>query len=130
MSNLAKVGAVIFAKDISCVARFYEELLSMAIVHSANDYTVLDSPGYQLVIHGMPKKIADSIEISTPPVRRTEMPIKLFFLVPSLAAARELAVALGGELNPQEHEWEARGFRACDGHDPEGNLIQFREAIS
>jgi hypothetical protein len=23
--------------------------------------------------------------------------------------------------------FEARGFRACDGHDPEGNVVQFRE---
>lgn len=130
MSNQAKFGSVVFAKDLSCVARFYEKLLDMAIVHSATDYIVLDAPGYQLVIHGIPQKIADSIEISIPPERRTETPIKLFFFVSSLAMARDQATALGGALNPAEREWEARGFRACDGHDPEGNMIQFREAVS
>ena len=31
---------------------------------------------------------------------------------------------------PTTAEWQAseRGFRACDGHDPEGNVIQVREA--
>jgi predicted enzyme related to lactoylglutathione lyase len=130
MSNQAKFGAVIFAKDLFRVARFYEEILVMTIVHSAKDHIVLNGADYQLVIHGIPKKIADSIEISTPPERRTETPIKLFFFVPSLAIAREQAVELGGALNPAEGEWEARGFRACDGHDPEGNVIQFREALS
>ena len=130
MSNQAKFGAVIFAKDLLRVARFYKEILAMTIVHSATDYIVLDAPGYQLLIQGIPQKIADSIEISIPPERRTETPIKLFFFVSSLAVARDQAIALGGALNPAEREWEARGFRACNGHDPEGNMIQFREAVS
>jgi predicted enzyme related to lactoylglutathione lyase len=130
MSEQPKFGAVIFAKDISRVAKFYTELLSMTIVHSAEDYMVLNSSGYPLVIHGIPQKIAASIEIATPPERRTETAIKLFFLVSSLTVLREQAIALGGRLNPKESEWEARGFRACDGHDPEGNVIQFREAVS
>jgi catechol 2,3-dioxygenase-like lactoylglutathione lyase family enzyme len=29
------------------------------------------------------------------------------------------------ELGP----WESRVFRACDGHDPEGNVIQFQENL-
>jgi hypothetical protein len=53
--------------------------------------------------------------------------VKLVFAVPSIAQARAWAPALGGELNPPEKMFEARGFRACDGHDPEGNVIQFRE---
>jgi predicted enzyme related to lactoylglutathione lyase len=129
MSNQARFGAVIFAKDLSRVARFYEKLLAMTIVHSATDYIVLDATDYQLIIHDIPQKIADSIAISTPPERRTETPIKPFFFVPNLVIARDQAAVLGGALNPANREWEARGFRACDGHDPEGNMIQFREAI-
>jgi hypothetical protein len=29
-----------------------------------------------------------------------------------------------------EKEFEARGFRACDGYDPEGNVVQLREDVS
>jgi predicted enzyme related to lactoylglutathione lyase len=127
MSHQPRVGAVVFAKDLSRVAKFYEELLSMSVVHSESDHIVLESFGYQLVVHAIPKAIADSIDITSPPERRTETPIKLFFSVPSIAMARAKAVALGGGLNAKKHEWGAPGFRACDGHDPEGNVVQLRE---
>ena len=54
-------------------------------------------------------------------------PIELFFPVPSIAEARAKAPALGGKVGPKAKEWEARGIRACAGHDPEGNVVQFRE---
>lgn len=127
MSISTNAGAVVFAKDIVRVARFYEELFSIPAVHSERDHIVLESSQCQLVVHAIPKKIADSIEISIPPARRTETPIKLFFFVASLAEARAKAIALGGGLGPAKSEWEARGFRACDGHDPEGNVLQVRE---
>jgi len=127
MSYQPSAGAVVFAKDLPRVAKFYEELLSMAVVHSEPDHVVLESAAFQLVIHAIPKRIAASIKIGTPPARRTETPIKLFFLVASIAEARAKAATLGGELNPESGVWEARGFRACDGHDPEGNVLQLRE---
>ena len=62
------------------------------------------------------------------PVRvREDSCIKPFFPVRSLAEAREHAAATGGKLRPQSAEWEARGFRACEAIDPDGNVIQFRE---
>jgi predicted enzyme related to lactoylglutathione lyase len=130
LSTSTNAGAVVFAKDIVRVAKFYEELFSIPPVHSERDHIVLESSQCQLVVHAIPKKIADSIEIAVPPARRTETPIKLFFFVASLAEARAKAMALGGELNPEKSEWVARGFRACDGHDPEGNVVQVREVVS
>ncbi len=41
--------------------------------------------------------------------------------------ARKQAAALGGQVGPKAREWQARGFRACDGFDPEGNVFQVRE---
>jgi predicted enzyme related to lactoylglutathione lyase len=79
------------------------------------------------VIHGIPDRIAKTIEITSPPARRTDMAVKLVFPVASIDDARLKAPALGGELNPKKKEFVARGFRACDGCDPEGNVIQFRE---
>ena len=129
MSVSTHAGAVVFAKDLVRVARFYEELFSIPAVHSERDHIVLESSQCQLVVHAIPKKIADAIEITVPPARRTETPIKLFFFVASIAEARDKAKTLGGELNPKKSEWEARGFRACDGHDPEGNVVQVRERV-
>lgn len=130
MSNSNSSGAVLFAKDIHRVATFYQAMLPLAAVVSEQDHIVLESPACQLVIHGIPKHIADTFTIKSPPERREDAAIKLFFLVDSLADARAAAPALGGALNPASAEWEWRGLRICDGHDPEGNVIQFRERIA
>lgn len=130
MPNSARAGAVVFARDLRRVAKFYEALLGMPAVHSEHDHVVLESAHCELVIRAIPKKIADTIEITVPPGRRTANPIKLYFFVTSLAEARVKAAALGAELNPRKGEWEARGFRACDGHDPEGHVLQLRERAS
>ena len=122
-------GAVIFAKDIRRVAAFYEHLCALAVVDAHSDHIVLESDAVQLVIHGIPPWIAKDIHIARPPAVREETPIKLFFPVASLAEARALAAQWGGQLLPAGREWEARGFRACDGHDPEGNVVQFRQAL-
>jgi len=127
MTNLPKPGAVLFAKDLPRVAKFYESLVSMAVTHSDEGVIVLESANQQLVIHGIPDRIAKTIEITSPPARRTDMAVKLVFPVASIDDARLKAPALGGELNPKKKEFVARGFRACDGCDPEGNVIQFRE---
>lgn len=126
MSDAVRTGAVIFAKNVAQVASFYRELLSMTVAHSEPDLVVLESTETQLVIHGIPKHIADSFTIAVPPEAREDSSIKLFFPVISLTATRAAAVALGGRLGPPSKEWEARGFRACDGVDPEGNVVQFR----
>ncbi|MES2584774.1 MAG: VOC family protein [Pseudomonadota bacterium] len=127
-----KFGAVIYAKDLASIARFYAELLSMDVVHREPDHTVLESSDLQLVLHGIPQHVADTFEITSPPERRTDTAIKLFFTVADLVQARATAARLGGCLNDpdQEWEWAAQGVRACDGHDPEGNVFQLRVAIA
>lgn len=127
MQNQPKFGAVLFAKDLPKIAKFYEELLHMSVVVAERDHIVLESAEFQLVGHAIPKQIAESISITSPPELRTDVPTKLFFPVASLAEARAKAPSLGGALYPTNKEWGARGFRACDGYDPEGNVVQFRE---
>jgi predicted enzyme related to lactoylglutathione lyase len=125
-----KTGAVIFAKDVPRVARFYEAVLSMTATTLEGGDLVLESADLQLVIHTIPSRIAKTIAITTPPKLRTDTAMKPFFAVDCLADARTRAVAAGGALNPPRQEFETRGFRACDGHDPEGNVVQFRESAS
>jgi predicted enzyme related to lactoylglutathione lyase len=127
MSSQQKAGAVIYAKNISRVSEFYAGVVGLAVSQSETDHVVLESPAFQLVVHSIPQEIAASIEISNPPVRRTGTPIKLVFFVPSILASRAIAAKLGGELNPPEREWRFRQSRVCDGHDPEGNVLQLRE---
>lgn len=122
-----KSGAVIFAKDIQRIAAFYREVLEMPIVLAEKDHIILESETFQLVIHGIPRKIAAQIQIQSPPNLREDTALKLFFPVQSIAQARLKATAFGGGFKPKASEWEARGFRACDGYDPEGNVLQVRE---
>ncbi len=128
MSSRPCFGAVIFAKDPARVAKFYEDLVPMSVTRREPDHVILESPGVQLVVHATPGPIADSIQVASPPERRTETPIKLFFTVESLAGVRARAAALGAELDAPGREWEWLGCRICDGHDPEGNVVQFRQS--
>src|SRR5258708_37395344 len=101
-------------------------MASMSIAYSGDDRVVLDSEHFQLVVHAIPQ----SIEVSDPPKIRENASIKLFLPEVSIADAREMARTLAGMLGPKANEWGADGFRACDGYDPEGNVIQVREPAS
>lgn len=69
----------------------------------------------------MPKRIAETIEIGTPPEPREDTPIKLVFGVEDIAHAQSRAAELGGAMN--ERGWEFEGIKVRDGHDPEGKHI-------
>jgi hypothetical protein len=119
---------VLYAKNLGSLQQFYRGLLALRVEHVANDHLLLGSARQQLLIVQIPAPIATAIEIADPPKRRTETPFKPVFDVASIAATRELARSLGGELNPSQDEWRFQGILVCDGRDPEGNVLQFRES--
>jgi len=130
MPHQATAGAVLYAKDVERMSRFYAQCCGLEVAHSGVDHVVLESPTFQLVIHSIPPSIAASIAIAAPPARRTDTPIKLYFHVEGIDAARESAARLGGALDPPGREWRLRADKVCDGIDPEGNVVQFRERMS
>ena len=127
MTDLPPFGSVLYAKDFRAVADFYAKVTGLKVRESNDEYVMLETAGYFLVVLQIPKRIADTIPIDTPPERREQTPVKLVFAVESLQKARAKAAAHGGTLNAQAHEWVFHGSRRCDGIDPEGNVIQFRE---
>ena len=127
MSDEARSGAVLYAKDVDRVVNFYSAVLEVRAADRNGDYVVLESPGFQLVVLRIPPDIASTIVITVPPTRRVNAAIKPIFFVPSIARVRASADACGGVLNPADKEWSFQGFKVCDGLDPEGNVIQFRE---
>lgn len=130
MKTRPKPSVVIFAKNVIKLAHFYQQVAEMAMLHQDKDHVVLDQDDFQVVIHGIPKKISAQIQITEPPQVREETPIKLCVPVTSIDNARTKATELGGKVGPKGKEWEARGFRACDGYDPEGNVFQVRESAA
>jgi predicted enzyme related to lactoylglutathione lyase len=127
MSYEPRAGAVLYAKDVNSVAAFYSEVLGFEIAGRDEKHVVLESEAFQLVILRIPNRIAAKIQIAVPPVRRADSPVKLVFFVPSIAEVRASAEARGGVLNGAEKEWSFNGWKVCDGLDPEGNVVQFRE---
>lgn len=125
MAGPAQAGLFIYAKNLQRLAHFYQTLLSMQVLHQAPELTVLQSPSLQLVVHAWPQEIAASIQISEPPEPRKNSALKFFASVPSLAAAREQAAALGGAV--WEQTYQGPGFQVCNANDLEGNIFQVRE---
>jgi len=129
VANPFTAGAIVYAKDVARLARFYATVADLEIVHEVADHSVLESETHELVIVAIPAASAARIVITAPPARRENTAFKLSFAVPNLAQARVAASAAGGELDPPEREWDFQGMRVCDGCDPEGNMIQLREAL-
>ena len=120
-------GAVIFAKNVDKIAEFYRELFALSEkIHDAGK-VVLESDHFSVVVHGIPEEISEKIAISVPPELRENTSIKLYLPVISIAEARQKASKFGGGIKPENKEWQAANFIACDGFDPEGNIFQVRQ---
>lgn len=127
MIDPTKNGAVVFAKVVDRLTAFYRDAMSLAVTHEEPGLVVLEGNDMQLILHAISPHIADTFEIADPPVAREDTAIKLLFRVADFAAARAAAAAHGGRFDPPEKEWGARGFLACEGVDPEGNVVQIRK---
>ncbi len=129
MSGDSRVGAVLYAQDLDRVAAFYSAVLGLETAGRDDEHVVLESPGFQLVVLRS-RGQASTAPIAVPPVRRADAAFKPVFFVPSIAQVRASAETLGGVLNGPEKEWRFDGWKVCDGLDPEGNIVQFRERAS
>ena len=124
--RLPSPAAVVFVAGVARVAAFYRTVFGMRQIEGDAAYVVLERDGFHLTIHGLRSAPASS------GAAREDAYVKLCFPVDSIANVRREAAALGGEVWPAEREWESetRGFRACDGRDPEGNVFQAREPLA
>ena len=127
VSYESRAGAVIYAKDMDRVAAFYSSVLGLQTAGADDEHVLLESPGFQLVVLRIRDRLASNIHVTVPPTRRADAAIKLVFFVPSIAAVRTAAAERGGVLNGAAKEWLFNGWKVCDGLDPEGNVVQFRE---
>ncbi len=120
-------SVVVFVSDVARVAAFYRALADMVEAHADEDHVVLEVGGLELVIHRLSNEPSPVRDTAGRPHVREDSYLKLCLPVASIAAARAAAARFGGDVRGTQCEWEGRGFRACDGHDPEGNVIQVRE---
>ena len=127
MTYESRTGAVLFAKDPERVATFYSAVLGLTEANRADDHILLESPGFQLVVHRIVGGDSVKPESDSPPVRRVGAAFKPVFFVPSISRLRSVASAHGGAVEPPDREWSFDGVTVCDAADPEGNVIQFRD---
>jgi catechol 2,3-dioxygenase-like lactoylglutathione lyase family enzyme len=117
----SSVRAVLFVKDLERAVAFYIGALALRRASGDKDHAVLECDGFELVVHQIPKPIAEAIVITEPPVRRVWGAIRLDFPVASIGDCRKLARALGGEVDDAPPPWADRNANLFFGHDPEGN---------
>ena len=120
-------GLVVFAKNKQRVSAFYRETLGLAVLEQAAGHDLLQGAGIEVVVHSIPRKQAATITISQPPLLRESQAMKPTFVVDSLERVRAAAEATGGGLKPLAGAWHIRGATVLDGHDPEGNVVQFKQ---
>jgi catechol 2,3-dioxygenase-like lactoylglutathione lyase family enzyme len=129
MGYQTRTGAVLFAMNLERVATFYSIVLGLIEVGRDDDHILLESPGFQLVVHRIPDSHSAPGDITVPPARRATAAFKPVFFVPSISSLRRAAEANGGMMEPADREWSFNGVTVCDGLDPEGNVVQFREIL-
>ncbi len=125
---MSQQGLVIYAKNKKRVSAFYQQTLGLEVHESESSHDLLRGQGYEITVHAIPRTYAAEIKVSKPPEPRDETPFKPTFVVLSLTEVRLAAEATGGYLKPEAAAWRFRGQVVLDGWDPEGNIIQFKQA--
>jgi predicted enzyme related to lactoylglutathione lyase len=120
-------SCVIYVIDLPKMGAFYEQCFGLVTVESDDSYRLLESEAWTLTLVKAPSRIAAKVEITSPPRRRTDAPIKLTFAVANIAATRVRAAELGGQIDAADTQWVFLGSLRCDGIDPEGNVILLRQ---
>lgn len=112
MGYESRTGAVLFANGPDQVAAFYATVLGLDEAHRDDDHIVLESPGFQLVVHRIPGHSAAASQPAEPPTtRRATAAFKPVFFVHSLeqvrtavsahhSVPRDLAVSLFESSSP------------------------------
>lgn len=117
---------VIYAQDITRVAEFYKRTLSRPVVDQDAQFVVVGNTAVEVAIVQMPEALVAANPLATPPRVREETPLKPSFLVDDLDRVIAVAAATGGGTKSISAAWRWRGQLHLDGHDPEGNPVQFR----
>ena len=130
MSGMPRASHVVYAKDLALMACFYEQTLELPRIEDGDSALILGDGVVEVVLVKIPDRIAASITMASPPEIREATPLKSSFQVDDLARVARAAVATGGGIRPIDSAWLWRGQRHLDGHDPEGNVVQFRQSAA
>jgi predicted enzyme related to lactoylglutathione lyase len=118
-------AATIYVLGLEPMTAFYRGCFALEVTGGATgEYQILESAQWSLALVRVPEAVAARLQLTDPPRRREETPIKLAFDVPSIDRARSIITELGGRV--EDRAWELNSYRHCDFVDPEGNVGQLR----
>ena len=121
---------MVFAKDKNRVSAFYQATLGLVAEASDTSHDLLHESGCEGGGAQPPARVRGEHRRyrSTGAARRHA--VQATSVVASLAAVRRAAEATGGFLKREAGAWHIRGHTVIDGWDPEGNVVQFKQADS
>ena len=119
-----RLDALLYAKDLNLVSRFYQQVFGIQAAVMTDTHHVLEMEASQLTIHAIPPHIAETFSITTPPERREDNAVKLIFTVDDWSACVDSAGRLGGEIF--DGGWTSEKYTVRNGMDPEGNIFQIQ----
>ena len=109
---------------------FTARRLALSVVEETPDFLLFGDGTVEIVVIRLRDSLSSRIPLSTPPALRENVAVKCSFEVADLAQASAAATAAGGGTKPLASAWLWRGERHLDGHDPEGNVVQFRQRVT
>jgi catechol 2,3-dioxygenase-like lactoylglutathione lyase family enzyme len=129
--------AVFYVRELDPMVAFYVRRLDLSPADAGDGYQGLRADGFTVWLlageqhrGGEVGEIGEIGEIGDAGAveRRSEVPVKLCFEVPSIELAAAAIRSLGGSVAPQA--WKFGGFVRQDVADPEGNVLQLLERCS
>lgn len=124
-----KSGLTIYAKDYQKLASFYSKVFSIRKIEENEEFILLETVGFEMIILQSPASLLEQIVIADPPRPRENTAIKPIFYVESIRELRNASILEGGFMKGRDKEWQFRSHVVCDGFDCEGNIFQVREMI-
>jgi catechol 2,3-dioxygenase-like lactoylglutathione lyase family enzyme len=123
---------VLYVKDLDEMANFYVAVVGLtpdpATDPDTDDFRILTSVLWELTLVRIPTEVAATFEVTSPPARRADTPMKLSFEVSSLSACQEAVARTKGRVDPDDAVWRFRGSLHLDVIDPEGNVLQLLQS--
>jgi predicted enzyme related to lactoylglutathione lyase len=119
---------VIFSVDVRRLGTFYERVLGLEPSVEESGDIRLRGEQEELLIHSIPKRVANDIGLRVPPEPREECAVKPVFNVDSLEDSLDAVKVNGGGLT--RRSFTVDGLTRHDVVDPDGNIIQLRSRNS
>jgi len=108
---------------------FYGNMLQAQPINAewTDTWALFDVGGTGFALHAIPEEHAERIQLSDPPPKREQHPVKLIFAVEDLSAERARLEAMG--ITTLQPFWQ-EPTESIDYIDPEGNVFQIADRRS